>query len=397
MNIGIVSLWWPPHYGGGETYACPLARALVVRGIAVQAITTSPMEPGRDNGDIDVVRIGASPDPRSMKAFREYLQGAAHAAWCEDVIAWAARGRFSHILCNAPLPRPGFSPAVSRLFEGLRATGAAVAAIHHDLGPRTQSSLVAAYRESDDWERAAQRVLADLRAKAAARGARAVHDASASPLYYGPAFVLGNSHWSLRFIDPQETTPKLVLHPLLPAADATASPAEYAAVTVAMVNPLAQKGASIMADVVRDGDPRWTFRVLRGAWGDAFDVFEPPAGAASRVELLPYAATMSAFYRAARVLIFPSRYEGYGLVPVEAMQAGTPVVATDYPAIREGVGVAARLVSHGAGPGEWIAAIAQVLDDREAWCAKARKRVGELRQREADELSALIAFLRETS
>ena len=37
---------------------------------------------------------------------------------------------------------------------------------------------------------------------------------------------------------------------------------------------------------------------------------------------------------------------------------------------------------------------ADVLANRDAWCAKARVRIGELRQREADETSALIAFLR---
>ena len=395
MKIGFVSLWWPPHYGGGEAYAYRLARAVVARGIAVQAITTSPAEADRDNGDIDVARVGASPDPRSMKAFREYLQGGAHAAWCDDVVKWARCGHFSHILCNAPLPRPGFSPAVPRLFEELRATGAAVGAIHHDLGPRMLSSIFAAYGECGDWETTAVRVVNDLCAKVASRGARAVHDASASPLYYEPAFVLGNSHWSLRFIDLQDAVPKLVVHPLLPpATESMPSSSTYPTVTVAIVNPLPQKGAPIMAEVVREREPGWTFRVLRGAWGNSFDGFTPLIDGASCVEMLPYASEMSAFYRAAQLLIFPSRYEGYGLVPVEAMLAGTPVVATDYPAIREGVGDAAQLVPHAAGGREWVAAIADVLANRDAWCAKARVRIDELRQREADETSALIAFLR---
>jgi glycosyltransferase involved in cell wall biosynthesis len=47
-------------------------------------------------------------------------------------------------------------------------------------------------------------------------------------------------------------------------------------------------------------------------------------------------------------LCFPSRYEGFGLPPLEALAAGTPVVAADIPAVREVtapvVGTAIRLV-----------------------------------------------------
>ena len=49
-------------------------------------------------------------------------------------------------------------------------------------------------------------------------------------------------------------------------------------------------------------------------------------------------------YRMARVFVFPSRYEGFGLGPLEAMACGTPVVAADATSIPEVVGDSAYLV-----------------------------------------------------
>ena len=47
------------------------------------------------------------------------------------------------------------------------------------------------------------------------------------------------------------------------------------------------------------------------------------------------------FTARARVLAYPSRHEGFGFPPLEAMRLGTPVVAGDTPALREVLGDAA--------------------------------------------------------
>ena len=56
-------------------------------------------------------------------------------------------------------------------------------------------------------------------------------------------------------------------------------------------------------------------------------------------------ATLKVFYRAAELFVFPSLYEGFGLAPLEAMACGTPVVASEHPALVEAVGDAAELVN----------------------------------------------------
>jgi len=66
----------------------------------------------------------------------------------------------------------------------------------------------------------------------------------------------------------------------------------------------------------------------------------------------------------ASVLAYPSRYEGFGLPPLEAMALGTPVVAARAGAIPEVVGEAAVLVD--PGNAEALAdAMRRTLDDRE--------------------------------
>ena len=47
---------------------------------------------------------------------------------------------------------------------------------------------------------------------------------------------------------------------------------------------------------------------------------------------------LAALYTGARALVFPSDDEGFGLPPVEALACGTPVVASDVPALREVLG-----------------------------------------------------------
>lgn len=55
--------------------------------------------------------------------------------------------------------------------------------------------------------------------------------------------------------------------------------------------------------------------------------------------------TLRVFYQAASVFAFPSLYEGFGLPPLEAMAAGTPVVASNVSSLPEVLGDAAVVVN----------------------------------------------------
>ncbi|MGH9186926.1 MAG: glycosyltransferase family 4 protein [Acidimicrobiales bacterium] len=86
-------------------------------------------------------------------------------------------------------------------------------------------------------------------------------------------------------------------------------------------------------------------------------------------------AMLAGLYEQATVVCHPSLAEGFGLVCVEAMERGAPVVAADIPAVREVVGDAAVLVP--AGDADALASVlAQLIPapDRRADLAERGRR-----------------------
>jgi glycosyltransferase involved in cell wall biosynthesis len=77
-------------------------------------------------------------------------------------------------------------------------------------------------------------------------------------------------------------------------------------------------------------------------------------------------------YRRAACLLFPTRYEGFGLPVAEAMACGTPVVATPDAAVRE-VGGAAIAYAQAE---DFAGVLRDVLADRDRWSRAALEQVG---------------------
>lgn len=83
-------------------------------------------------------------------------------------------------------------------------------------------------------------------------------------------------------------------------------------------------------------------------------------GGAVRTGYLPD-RDVAALVRGAATLVHPALAEGFGMVPLEAMAVGTPVVAARVGSIPEVVGDAGILVEQPAEPSAWAAALTEVL------------------------------------
>ena len=107
--------------------------------------------------------------------------------------------------------------------------------------------------------------------------------------------------------------------------------------------------------------------VVAGPDGDAADEWDRAVAASPyrhRIVRLGWVdePTRSCLLHEAAVVAYPSLYEGLGMVPLEAMLAGTPVVTTRVAAIPEAAGHAALYVGPGY-PEELAGALERVLAD----------------------------------
>jgi glycosyltransferase involved in cell wall biosynthesis len=121
--------------------------------------------------------------------------------------------------------------------------------------------------------------------------------------------------------------------------------------------------------------------------------YMPTAPASGHARRLGYIedADLPALYAGAAAFAMPSLYEGFGLPCLEAMAAGTPVVAADRAALPEACGGAALLADPDDPDGFASALVDAAGPERERLVAAGRERAATLTwQRTAEEVDRAL-------
>ncbi|MBW2421423.1 MAG: glycosyltransferase family 4 protein [Deltaproteobacteria bacterium] len=144
--------------------------------------------------------------------------------------------------------------------------------------------------------------------------------------------------------------------------------------------PERHKGIHTLISALRHFEGRAPLVVIAGDssldpayMGELQDLAERE-GVAERVRFIgrvPYRDLLS-YYRGAQAMVFPSMLESFGHPVLEAMVAGTPIVASDIPAFRELAGNVALLVPPGD-PRALAAAVERLEREPEATAARVEK------------------------
>jgi len=177
-----------------------------------------------------------------------------------------------------------------------------------------------------------------------------------------------------------------VIHPPIYGPGPFAGYRNFERGAVTMINPCAVKGISIFLETARRLPGR-RFAVVPG-WGTTSEDRRALARR-ENVRVLPNVPRIDTVLAETRVLLMPSLwYEGFGLIVMEAMLRGIPVIASDSGGLKEakngtGYVIPVRPIEryqavfdeHGMPKPElpendaapWVAALEELLEDREAY------------------------------
>jgi glycosyltransferase involved in cell wall biosynthesis len=135
------------------------------------------------------------------------------------------------------------------------------------------------------------------------------------------------------YIERELGRPVTVIHPPIYGAGPFADLASFDRGLITMLNPCAVKGLSIFRELA-ERLPSLEFGVVPG-WGTTGEDRAALSGLAN-VHVLPNAREIEVLLAQTRILVMPSLwYEGFGLIAMEAMLRGIPVIASDSGGLKE--------------------------------------------------------------
>lgn len=372
-------------------------------GCEVRILTTTPLDPNPDSfrgiANIPESQITRHVDDRPQSYAECWMDG--FPSWFQDfdpdLLIFASPATYWQ--------NKGPMNGLNQILASVRSRQIPFGFVHYDLAHTVNWEIGQMVGSGYTWESARDDYLS--RAREASKEPTtwdAFVNRYEPPVAHEPDFLISCSEWSLRILDPLKSVPGFALHPFMdyPSYLEPHAPLDQGDFEIGFVNPSIHKGCTTALNLAL-GSP-YSQLWLRGAYGDAnkakfMDMVDSTIasktvqGEITIVDFVPDIRSFFASLDSKGLLIFPSQFEGYGMIAVEAMAAGIPVVSTDHPATVEGVGDSAYLVNPYAGFDEWEWAIGEVLDDRDTWVQAAADRITFLRDRQRQEVVSFIDFL----
>jgi glycosyltransferase involved in cell wall biosynthesis len=245
-------------------------------------------------------------------------------------------------------------------------------------------------------------------------------DRQAAELVAQAAGVVAIGQHMAAYIESELGRPAEVIHPPIYGAAPYPNLGNFESGSITMINPCAVKGLPIFLQLA-ERLPALEFAVVPG-WGTTTED-RHALDKAGNVRFLPNAPSTDELLAGTRILLMPSLwYEGFGLIVMEAMLRGIPVVASDAGGLKEakrGTGYVIPVhtieryqpafdehampkpVVQANDVAPWVAAIEELLGDREAYEreSEASRAAAEtfVRSLDAGELERYLAGLRPRS
>jgi glycosyltransferase involved in cell wall biosynthesis len=211
-------------------------------------------------------------------------------------------------------------------------------------------------------------------------------DRQAAELVAQAAGVVAIGRHMAAYIESELGRPTTVIHPPIYGAGPYPNLAHFESGSITMINPCAVKGLSIFLQIA-ERMPAREFAVVPG-WGTTAED-RRALEKTGNVRFLANAPSIDELLTGTRILLMPSLwYEGFGLIVIEAMLRGIPVVASDAGGLKEakrGTGYVIPVhtieryqpvfdehampkpVVQANDAAPWRAAIEELLSDREAY------------------------------
>ncbi len=239
------------------------------------------------------------------------------------------------------------------LFEAVHAAGGRAHVLVHDMIPL----------EHPEWQRSGTVARFAQRMRAvSAHADLVIYNSAASAAvarrHFGewgriPPGVIAHLGVTVAKPDPSALPPHL-------------KPARPYFVTIGTIEP--RKNHALLLDawqeLARSGSPPTLYVVGARGWNNAAVFARLDQGVPGIVELPNLDdGAMAALVANASAMLFPSRAEGFGLPPCEAVLLGTPVVASDLPVIREVLGEL-PIYADANDMYSWVKTIAKLADAR---------------------------------